>query len=324
MAENLSSEDREIEQALRPSSLSEFVGQAKVVEQLKLVIAAAKIGKRTPDHILLAGPPGLGKTTLAMIVATESSRTLKITSGPAVQSAGDLASILSALEPGDVLFIDEIHRMSRSAEEMLYLAMEDFRVDVMVGKGPGAASISLEISPFTLVGATTRSGMLPTPLRDRFGFTAFLEYYEPPELATVIEKSSKKLAIDIPEDAGLLLATRSRGTPRIANRLLRRVRDFASVKGHSKIDKSIVLLAMELFEVDSMGLDRVDRALLQLLATKFSAKPVGLSTLAVAIGEEPDTIEAVIEPFLIRMGLLHRTPRGREITQAGLAHLGNA
>lgn len=324
MVEPLSREDREIEQALRPASLTEFVGQSKVVEQLKLVIAAAQIGNRTPDHILLAGPPGLGKTTLAMIVATESNRTLKLTSGPAVQSAGDLASILSALEPGDVLFIDEIHRMSRSAEEMLYLAMEDFRVDVMVGKGPGAASISLEISPFTLVGATTRSGMLPTPLRDRFGFTAFLEYYEAPELATVIAKSSKKLAIEIPEDAALLLASRSRGTPRIANRLLRRVRDFASVKQHSEIDREIVLLAMELFEVDSMGLDRVDRALLQLLATKFSAKPVGLSTLAVAIGEEPDTIEAVIEPFLIRMGLIHRTPRGREITQAGLAHLGNA
>jgi holliday junction DNA helicase RuvB len=324
MAEQLSIEDREIEQALRPSSLTEFVGQSKVVEQLKLVIAAAKLGNRTPDHILLAGPPGLGKTTLAMIVATESNRTLKLTSGPAVQSAGDLASILSALEPGDVLFIDEIHRMSRSAEEMLYLAMEDFRVDVMVGKGPGAASISLEISPFTLVGATTRSGMLPTPLRDRFGFTAFLEYYEPQELATVIEKSSKKLAIRIPDDAALLLATRSRGTPRIANRLLRRVRDFASVKQHSQIDQKVVRLAMELFEVDSLGLDRVDRSLLDLLATKFSAKPVGLSTLAVAIGEEPDTIEAVIEPFLIRMGLINRTPRGREITQAGLSHLGNA
>lgn len=322
MVEKLSAEDREIEQALRPASLQEFVGQSKVVEQLKLVIAAAKLGNRTPDHILLAGPPGLGKTTLAMIVATESNKALKLTSGPAVQSAGDLASILSALEPGDVLFIDEIHRMSRSAEEMLYLAMEDFRVDVMVGKGPGAASISLEISPFTLVGATTRSGMLPTPLRDRFGFTAFLEYYEPAELATVIAKSAKKLSIEIPEDAALLLASRSRGTPRIANRLLRRVRDFASVKQHSQIDETIVKLAMELFEVDSMGLDRVDRALLQLLATKFSAKPVGLSTLAVAIGEEPDTIEAVIEPFLIRMGLLNRTPRGREITQAGLAHLG--
>ena len=324
MVEELSREERELEQALRPSNLAEFVGQSKVVEQLKLVIAAAKIGNRTPDHILLAGPPGLGKTTLAMIVAAESVKTLKLTSGPAVQSAGDLASILYALEPGDVLFIDEIHRMSRSAEEMLYLAMEDFRVDVMVGKGPGASSISLEISPFTLVGATTRSGMLPTPLRDRFGFTAFLEYYEPAELAAVIDKSSKKLGISIPDDAALLLASRSRGTPRIANRLLKRVRDFASVKEHQVIDSGIVAQAMELFEVDALGLDRVDRALLNLLATKFSAKPVGLSTLAVAIGEEPDTIEAVVEPYLIRTGLIQRTPRGREITQAGLAHLGIA
>lgn len=324
MAEDLSTEDRELDKALRPTSLTEFVGQSKVVEQLKLVIAAAKLGNRTPDHILLAGPPGLGKTTLAMIVANESLRALKLTSGPAVQSAGDLASILSALEPGDVLFIDEIHRMSRSAEEMLYLAMEDFRVDVMVGKGPGAASISLEISPFTLVGATTRSGMLPTPLRDRFGFTAFLEYYEPPELATVVTKSALKLGIDIPSDAATLLASRSRGTPRIANRLLRRVRDYASVKEHAEISPEIVSRAMELFEVDDLGLDRVDRALLTLLATKFSAKPVGLSTLAVAIGEEPDTIEAVIEPYLIRTGLIQRTPRGREITNAGLAHLGIA
>lgn len=322
MAEELSYEDRELEQTLRPNNLEEFVGQSKVVEQLKLVISAAKLGNRTADHILLAGPPGLGKTTLAMIVASESERTLKLTSGPAVQSAGDLASILSALDPGDVLFIDEIHRMSRSAEEMLYLAMEDFRVDVMVGKGPGASSISLEISPFTLVGATTRSGMLPTPLRDRFGFTAFLEYYEAPELAKVISNSAQRLGIEIPADSALLLASRSRGTPRIANRLLKRVRDYASVKGQSSIDEQLVISAMELFEVDEFGLDRVDRALLNLLATKFSAKPVGLSTLAVAIGEEPDTIEAVIEPYLIRTGLLHRTPRGREITEAGLRHLG--
>jgi Holliday junction DNA helicase RuvB len=286
------------------------------------VIKAAKLGGRTADHILLAGPPGLGKTTLAMIVAHEAERTLKLTSGPAIQSSGDLASILSALEAGDVLFIDEIHRMSRSAEEMLYLAMEDFRVDVMVGKGPGAASISLEIEPFTLIGATTRSGMLPTPLRDRFGFTAFLEYYEAHEIARVLEASSLKLGINLQAEALDLLSTRSRGTPRIANRLLRRVRDFASVNEHSVIDYGIALDAMALFEVDKLGLDRVDRTLLTMLATKFSAKPVGLSTLAVALGEEPETIEAVIEPFLIRAGLLQRTPRGREITSHGLVHLG--
>jgi Holliday junction DNA helicase RuvB len=315
-------EERALEAVLRPKVLKEFVGQDKVVKQISLVIKAAKLGGRTADHILLAGPPGLGKTTLAMIVAHEAERTLKLTSGPAIQSSGDLASILSALEAGDVLFIDEIHRMSRSAEEMLYLAMEDFRVDVMVGKGPGAASISLEIEPFTLIGATTRSGMLPTPLRDRFGFTAFLEYYEAQEISRVLQASSLKLGIDLQVEALDLLSTRSRGTPRIANRLLRRVRDFASVNEHSVIDYGIALDAMALFEVDKLGLDRVDRTLLMMLATKFSAKPVGLSTLAVALGEEPETIEAVIEPFLIRAGLLQRTPRGREITSHGLVHLG--
>jgi Holliday junction DNA helicase RuvB len=315
-------EERALEAVLRPKVLKEFVGQDKVVKQISLVIKAAKLGGRTADHILLAGPPGLGKTTLAMIVAHEAERTLKLTSGPAIQSSGDLASILSALEAGDVLFIDEIHRMSRSAEEMLYLAMEDFRVDVMVGKGPGAASISLEIEPFTLIGATTRSGMLPTPLRDRFGFTAFLEYYEAEEISRVLQASSLKLGIDLQVEALDLLSTRSRGTPRIANRLLRRVRDFASVNEHSVIDYGIALDAMALFEVDKLGLDRVDRTLLMMLATKFSAKPVGLSTLAVALGEEPETIEAVIEPFLIRAGLLQRTPRGREITSHGLVHLG--
>ena len=315
-------DERLAEQALRPGNLQEFVGQKRVVEQLSLLISAAKLGNRTPDHILLAGPPGLGKTTLAMIVAQESGRPLKLTSGPAIQSSGDLAAILSSLETADVLFIDEIHRMSRSAEEMLYLAMEDFRVDVMVGKGPGAASISLEIAPFTLVGATTRSGMLPTPLRDRFGFTAFLEFYEPGELAQVITRSARKLEIDLSQESANLIAVRSRGTPRIANRLLRRVRDFASVNEHADIREAAVLSAMELFEIDPEGLDRVDIAILTLLATKFASKPVGLSTLAVAIGEEPDTIEAVIEPYLIRKGFLQRTPRGREITPHGLAHLG--
>jgi len=317
----LEREDLELEAALRPKDLSEFVGQQRVVDQLSLVIAAAKKDNRSADHILLAGPPGLGKTTLAMIVAAESERTLKLSSGPAIQSAGDLASILSALEPSDVLFIDEIHRLSRSAEEMLYLAMEDFRVDVMVGKGPGASSISLDIAPFTLVGATTRSGMLPNPLRDRFGFTAFLEYYEPADLEQVIQTSSRKLGVEIEGDALSELAKRSRGTPRIANRLLRRTRDFASVGEHGVITNDVVVQAMELFGVDQAGLDRVDNQLLRLLATKFNSKPVGLSTLAVALGEEPDTIEAVLEPYLIRVGFIQRTPRGREITPDGIAHI---
>jgi Holliday junction DNA helicase RuvB len=317
-------EERELEARLRPANLDEFVGQQKVVDQLSLIIAAAKLNNRAADHVLLAGPPGLGKTTLAMIVAHESNRSLRLTSGPAIQSSGDLAAILSALESGDVLFIDEIHRMSRSAEEMLYLAMEDFRVDVMVGKGPGAASISLDLAPFTLVGATTRSGMLPTPLRDRFGFTAFLEYYEAAELERVLFRSSKRLGYEMAEDAAVELAKRSRGTPRIANRLLRRVRDYALVNGGTAIDIGHVRSAMDIFEIDQAGLDRVDRQLLNLLATKFSSRPVGLSTLAVAIGEEPDTIEAVLEPYLIRQGLLQRTPRGREITEAGKAHLGIA
>jgi Holliday junction DNA helicase RuvB len=314
-------EDRELDAQLRPNSLADFVGQTKVVSQVSLIIQAARIDSRTPDHILLAGPPGLGKTTLAMLVARESDRTLRLSSGPAIQSAGDLAAVLSSLETGDVLFIDEIHRLSRPAEEMLYLAMEDFRVDVMVGKGPGASSISLDIAPFTLVGATTRSGMLPTPLRDRFGFTAFLEFYDSNELAEVITKSASKLGIDIDAEAVGELARRSRGTPRIANRLLKRVRDFAAVNKRATVSKDVVEEAMELFTVDSLGLDRVDRDLLTLLAEKFNTRPVGLSTLSVALGEEPETIEAVIEPFLIRSGLLARTQRGREITQAGIDHL---
>lgn len=314
-------EDRELDAKLRPTNLSEFVGQSKVVSQVSLIIKAAMLDGRSADHMLLAGPPGLGKTTLAMIVAHESQRALRLTSGPAIQSAGDLAAVLSSLESGDVLFIDEIHRLSRSAEEMLYLAMEDFRVDVMVGKGPGASSISLDLAPFTLVGATTRSGMLPTPLRDRFGFTAFLEFYDEAELQEVISRSAKRLGFDIDSIAIQELARRARGTPRIANRLLRRVRDFAAVNKHPEISNETVVAAMDLFGVDKRGLDRVDRELLGLLAGKFNAKPVGLSTLAVALGEEPETIESVIEPFLIRTGFLARTQRGREITQSGIDHL---
>ena len=312
------------ESALRPTSLSDFVGQQKVRDQLSLLIESARLRERTPDHILLAGPPGLGKTTLAMIVAHESGSPLRLTSGPAIQNAGDLAAILSSLSDGEVLFIDEIHRMSKSAEEMLYLAMEDFRVDVMVGKGPGATSIPLELAKFTLVGATTRSGMLPNPLRDRFGFTAHLEFYSAEELSQVLRRAARLIGFEIDVEALELIAGRSRGTPRIANRLLRRVRDFSLVRdGHSKpASVTSVNQALELYEVDGRGLDRLDRAVLEALITKFSGKPVGLGTLAVAVGEEPDTIESVVEPFLVREGLLMRTSKGRQATALAFQHLG--
>ncbi len=310
------------ESALRPKSLDEFVGQNKVREQISLIIEAARIQGRTADHILLAGPPGLGKTTLAMIVAHESGAPLRLTSGPTIQHAGDLAAVLSSLAPGEVLFIDEIHRMARAAEEMLYLAMEDFRVDVMVGKGPGATSIPLELAPFTLVGATTRSGMLPNPLRDRFGFTAHLEFYEVDELREVIARAAIKLGLNIDQAALIEIASRSRGTPRIANRLLRRVRDFALVAGELNITVAIAQGALSLYEVDPLGLDRLDREILKVLTSRFDGKPVGLSTLAVAVGEEQDTIEAVVEPYLVRIGLIARTPRGRQATVAAYRHLG--
>jgi Holliday junction DNA helicase RuvB len=310
------------ESALRPKSLEEFVGQNKVREQISLIIEAARIQSRTADHILLAGPPGLGKTTLAMIVAHESGAPLRLTSGPTIQHAGDLAAVLSSLAPGEVLFIDEIHRMARAAEEMLYLAMEDFRVDVMVGKGPGATSIPLELAPFTLVGATTRSGMLPNPLRDRFGFTAHLEFYDVEELREVIARAAVKLGLNIDQEALIEIASRSRGTPRIANRLLRRVRDFALVAGEKTITIAIAQSALALYEVDPLGLDRLDREILKVLTSRFDGKPVGLSTLAVAVGEEQDTIEAVVEPYLVRIGLIARTPRGRQATSAAYRHLG--
>lgn len=323
LTENLGSEpELAFEAALRPKSLDEFVGQPKVRKQLSLLLQAAQIEERTADHILLAGPPGLGKTTLAMIVAHESNRPLRLTSGPTIQHAGDLAAILSSLQPGEVLFIDEIHRMAKAAEEMLYLAMEDFRVDVMVGKGPGATSIPLELAAFTLVGATTRSGMLPSPLRDRFGFTAHLEFYTEQELSQVIRRAASKLGIEINELALAEIAGRSRGTPRIANRLLRRVRDYALVGGHQSITETEAKAALALFEVDALGLDRLDREILQVLVQRFAGKPVGLSTLAIAVGEEADTIEAVVEPFLVRQGLIARTPRGRVATQLAYQHLG--
>lgn len=310
------------ESALRPKSLDEFIGQNKVRNQLRLIIEAATMQNRTPDHVLLAGPPGLGKTTLAMIVAHESGRPLRLTSGPTIQHAGDLAAILSSLTAGEILFIDEIHRMARSAEEMLYLAMEDYRIDVMVGKGPGATSIPLDIAPFTLVGATTRSGMLPSPLRDRFGFIAHLEFYDDSELEAVVKRAAKKLDLTIDQAALIQVAKRSRGTPRIANRLLRRVRDFALVAGKSAIGVDEALGALQLYEVDELGLDRLDREIMRALVERFAGKPVGLSTLAVAVGEEQDTIESVVEPFLLRAGLISRTARGRQATAAGFIHLG--
>ncbi|MEV4097303.1 Holliday junction branch migration DNA helicase RuvB [Streptosporangium saharense] len=315
-------DERLIEAALRPKRLEEFIGQARVREQLSLVLHSALRRNRPPDHVLMSGAPGLGKTTLSMIIATELSVPLRITSGPALERAGDLAAILSTLSEGEVLFIDEIHRMARPAEEMLYLAMEDFRVDIVVGKGPGATAIPLEVAPFTLVGATTRAGLLPAPLRDRFGFVAHMDFYEAAELEQVLHRSARLLGLRLPEEAAREIAGRSRGTPRIANRLLRRVRDFAEVRADGAISRDVAAAALNLYEVDAEGLDRLDRAVLGALLGKFGGGPVGLSTLAVAVGEEPETVEVVAEPFLVRQGLLARTPRGRVATAAAWVHLG--
>jgi Holliday junction DNA helicase RuvB len=315
-------DERVIEAALRPRSLDEVVGQHRVREQLGLVLEAARQRERAPDHVLLSGPPGLGKTTLAMIIAHEMSTPLRLTSGPAITHAGDLAAILSGLNDGDVLFVDEIHRMSRPAEEMLYMAMEDFRVDVVIGKGPGATAIPLEIPPFTLVGATTRAGLLPGPLRDRFGFTAHLEFYAPEELDLIVHRSAGLLGVDVTDDGSAEIASRSRGTPRIANRLLRRVRDYAQVRADGVVGLDVARAALELYEVDELGLDRLDRGVLDALCTRFGGGPVGVSTLAVAVGEERETVEEVAEPFLVRNGFLARTPRGRVATPAAWRHLG--
>ncbi|HEY2548985.1 MAG TPA: Holliday junction branch migration DNA helicase RuvB [Streptosporangiaceae bacterium] len=315
-------DDRVIEGALRPKRLSEFVGQGRVREQLSVVLQGAVQRGRVPDHVLLAGPPGIGKTTIAMIIAAELGAPLRITSGPAIERAGDLAAVLSTLGEGEVVFIDEIHRVARPAEEMLYLAMEDFRVDVIVGKGPGATAIPLDIAPFTLVGATTRAGLLPGPLRDRFGFTAHLDFYAADELGVIVRRSADLLGVPLHDDGAAEIAGRSRGTPRIANRLLRRVRDFAEVRGSGVVDRAAARAALELYEVDESGLDRLDRAVLDALIRRFGGGPVGLSTLAVAVGEEPETVEVVAEPFLVRCGLMARTPRGRVAMPAAWEHLG--
>ncbi len=317
-------DDLAVEGALRPRDLSEFVGQTRVREQLRLLLAAAQQRGGAADHVLLAGPPGLGKTTLATIVSRELGVPLRITSGPAIQHAGDLAAVLSSLSPGEVLFIDEIHRIAKPAAEMLYVAMEDYRVDIIVGKGPGATAIPLQLPAFTLVGATTRSGTLPGPLRDRFGYTAHLDFYEDTELASIIRRSAERLHIAVAADAAELIAGRSRGTPRIANRLLRRVRDFAQVNADGAVSLQLAHAALDLFDVDPMGLDRLDRAVLTALVTTFRGGPVGISTLAVAVGEEASTVEEVAEPFLVRRGLIARTPRGRVATASAYAHLGLA
>ncbi|RKT86551.1 holliday junction DNA helicase RuvB [Saccharopolyspora antimicrobica] len=314
--------DQDVETSLRPRKLSEFIGQARVREQLELVLHGALKRGDQPDHVLFSGPPGLGKTSLSMIIATELGSSIRVTSGPALERPGDLAAMLSNLAEGDVLFIDEIHRIARPAEEMLYLAMEDYRVDIVVGKGPGATSIPLELAPFTLVGATTRSGALTGPLRDRFGFTAHMEFYSPEELELVVRRSAGILGVDLRDDGAVEIAGRSRGTPRIANRLLRRVRDFAEVRADGAVTLEVARAALEVYDVDELGLDRLDRAVLSALINSFHGGPVGISTLAVAVGEESSTVEEVCEPYLVRAGLLARTPRGRVATAAAWHHMG--
>jgi len=315
-------DETEVEASLRPRRLADFVGQPKVREQLQVVLEGAMRRNRPPDHVLLSGPPGLGKTSLAMIIAAELGAPFRLTSGPAIERAGDLAALLTSLGEGEVLFIDEIHRIARPAEELLYMAMEDFRVDVMVGKGPGATAIPLELAPFTLVGATTRAGLLTGPLRDRFGFTGHMDFYEAPELEQVLGRSARLLDVRLTPDGAAEIASRSRGTPRIANRLLRRVRDFAEVRADGLITAEVAHAALQVYDVDELGLDRLDKAVLNALVRRFGGGPVGVSTLAVAVGEEIETVQEVAEPFLVRAGLLARTPRGRVATAAAWEHLG--
>jgi Holliday junction DNA helicase RuvB len=314
--------ERDAEATVRPRRLAEFVAQHRVREQLQLLLTSALRRGAPPDHILLSGSPGLGKTTLAMIVAAELGAGLRLTSGPAIERSGDLAAVLTSLAAGDVLFIDEIHRIARPAEELLYSAMEDFRVDVVVGKGPGATAIPLDVEPFTLVGATTRAGLLTGPMRDRFGFVGQLDFYAPDELDQLLVRSARILQVPVTPDGLAEIAGRSRGTPRVANRLLRRVRDYAEVRADGVVTDQVARAALRVYEVDELGLDRLDRAVLTALVGSFGGGPVGLSTLAVAVGEQPDTVEEVCEPYLVRAGLLARTPRGRVATEAAWRHLG--